>query len=140
MVADLTGQTFGKRTVLHRDQRRDGGQAYRITECKCGAVKSVCGYVLRAGFALGRRSCAGFDNPNPNKPKYKPGEKVGKWTIEVFSKATKTYLCRCQCGVEQEKQAGNLTLTLKRNGKNACCRACFQRSRKNTPTKKGAKK
>lgn len=43
---DLTGQKFGRLTVIERDTSRTG-RAYWICKCSCGTVKSICGKELR---------------------------------------------------------------------------------------------
>lgn len=47
---DLTGQKFGRLTVIERDTSRTG-RAYWICKCSCGTVKSICGKNLRNGTA-----------------------------------------------------------------------------------------
>lgn len=53
---DLTGQRFGKLSVLRRDpHKKDGGNYYWICECDCGGRKSIRGTSLL--MADGTRSC-----------------------------------------------------------------------------------
>jgi hypothetical protein len=46
--ADLTGQTFGRLTVLGRDGIKHGGAAY-LCRCACGKQTTIAGRQLRAG-------------------------------------------------------------------------------------------
>lgn len=46
---DLTGEKFGRWTVLNRAENRYGGQAYWLCECECGTQKEVSGTFLRNG-------------------------------------------------------------------------------------------
>ena len=53
---DLTGQKFGRLTVLERDKERVGGKAYWICQCDCGNITSLIeGSSLRK--ENGTRSC-----------------------------------------------------------------------------------
>ena len=45
---DLTGQMFGRWTVLQYDRTKNG-EAYWLCKCTCGTVRSVNGYHLRSG-------------------------------------------------------------------------------------------
>lgn len=49
-VIDMTGQRFGKLSVLMRSERR-GGLATWICRCDCGATLEVIGNNLRAGYS-----------------------------------------------------------------------------------------
>ena len=49
---DLTGQRFGKLTVLHRDEDKPKGKhlhAFYICACDCETIKSVRSSFLRQG-------------------------------------------------------------------------------------------
>ncbi len=50
-VIDLTGQTFGRLTVLERGPMRPGGRrpAVWVCRCRCGAVTTVASASLRDG-------------------------------------------------------------------------------------------
>lgn len=45
-LIDLTGQKFGRLTVLERDLNRKG--VYWICRCDCGNVKSILGQHLKS--------------------------------------------------------------------------------------------
>lgn len=48
-MTDLTGQVFGRLTVLERDSMRRGNHAYWICKCECGQIKSVDASGLKTG-------------------------------------------------------------------------------------------
>ena len=57
---DITGQTFGKWTVLYKtDKRNAGGVIYWHCQCQCGKEKDVLGTSLRTGRSL---SCGLHNN------------------------------------------------------------------------------
>jgi hypothetical protein len=53
-VVDLTGQRFGRLTVLHRASRQPDGRARWACQCVCGRESVVDGKSLRSGNT---RSC-----------------------------------------------------------------------------------
>ena len=48
---DLTGQRFGRLTVLYQDMEKSSksGRIYWVCRCDCGTVKSISSYGLRSG-------------------------------------------------------------------------------------------
>jgi len=50
---DLTGEQFGRITVLHRAENR-GKQTFWLCECSCGSTKEICAYNLTKGLT---KSC-----------------------------------------------------------------------------------
>jgi hypothetical protein len=44
---DISGERFGKLTVIERDMSKHGGAAYWICKCDCGNTKSIRGSNLR---------------------------------------------------------------------------------------------
>ena len=46
---DLTGQRFGRLTVLHRDGSTSCRHAAWKCQCDCGEVRTICGKHLRSG-------------------------------------------------------------------------------------------
>lgn len=48
-LIDLTGQTFGKLTVLRKDSSAEKGKARWICKCECGNVVSILSDSLRSG-------------------------------------------------------------------------------------------
>jgi hypothetical protein len=59
-VKDLTGQQFGKWTVLHEDSH-PSGRPYWLCRCECGNERSIRGTRLRAGKSL----CCGCRRNRP---------------------------------------------------------------------------
>lgn len=56
-LKDLTGKTFGKLTVLQRDDEYLGGNLKWICRCECGNVKSIFGCHLKSGKSLSCGKC-----------------------------------------------------------------------------------
>jgi hypothetical protein len=49
---DLTGERFGRLTVLRREEKRPGAHtAYWTCQCDCGTVKSVSTTALKGGYS-----------------------------------------------------------------------------------------
>ncbi len=55
-IKDLTGQKFGRLTVIKRDMEHTGGAAYWICKCDCGTIKSIRGSNLTTNYKP-TRSC-----------------------------------------------------------------------------------
>ncbi len=60
-LIDLSGQRFGRLTVLRRSDTRTRRQVHWACECECGASKSVSGQALRSGATV---SCGCFHRDN----------------------------------------------------------------------------
>lgn len=58
-LIDLTGQKYGKWTVIKRDKGCSANHAKWICECECGETRSVTGNALRRGES---RSCGCLKN------------------------------------------------------------------------------
>lgn len=103
-LLDLTGQHFGRWTVLKRDFSKKG-TAYWICQCKCGTIKSVCGSSLRKGVSTSC-GCYRIENSRTNNGKYKNelGNRYGKLVViakdEELSKEKHRaqWVCQCDCG------------------------------------------
>lgn len=107
---NLTGQVFGKLTVIERDNSvsKDKG-AYWICRCQCGNIVSVKSYSLRSGAT---KSCGCLNKEINSKPKEitnMVGRRFGKLTVikRYGTHITKggqkkpTWLCICDCGNEK---------------------------------------
>ena len=57
-IRDLTGEIFGRLTVIRRnlEECRDGRSAYWLCKCSCGNEKTICG----ANLIQGTKSCGCF--------------------------------------------------------------------------------
>lgn len=62
---DLTGQRFGRWTVLKRDESKNRN-VYWLCQCDCGRVVSVNGSSLRNGGSTKCRSCASRGHRTPS--------------------------------------------------------------------------
>lgn len=50
VLKDMTGQKFGRLTVLRRAGNRTGNRAYWVCKCDCGELHEAPGYNLREGL------------------------------------------------------------------------------------------
>ena len=123
---DLTGQKFGKLTVIERDmQYRDKGVYWKCI-CECGNEKTILGKTLRSGAT---KSCGCLRRIVPSKVNTKNliGQKFGKLTvIEKTEKSSCNgviWKCICECGNMCEAPTG----TLKSGDKQSC--GCIGKSR-----------
>lgn len=99
---DLTGQRFGRWTVLGFD-RCENDRTFWKVKCDCGTEKTIDGRVLRNGKS---KSC-GCLNLDSLKNRYTDltGQRFGNWTvIEKRPNKGKSvmWLCCCDCGTERE--------------------------------------
>lgn len=90
---DLTGQKFGRLTVLHREEPHSYPVKW-VCECECGSIKSVKGASLTQGLT---QSCGCLKNENL------VGQKFNFLTpIELLKDRAKNrqkvYKCLCDCG------------------------------------------
>lgn len=101
-LIDLTGQIFGRLTVIEKDNERKGESAYWKCKCTCGNFKSV----RRDGLVNGRTKSCGCLNDEKrltSKRKELPvGFKSGKLTVlevdEEIHGHGLYYICQCSCG------------------------------------------
>ena len=101
---DMTGQRFGRLTVVKRSDRTDSSRAiYWDCRCECGNIKTVRGTTLRAGRA-NSCGCLMTDNYQNGTTKIDiVGQRFGKLEVIEESKDRTAcgevkYLCRCDCG------------------------------------------
>lgn len=98
-VIDLTGQTFGKLSVMCRANSSTSGKAKWVCQCKCGSIVSVLSEKLRQGKT---KSCG----CNVRQLKYDlTGQKFGflhviEPIVNPYVKSNETrWKCRCEnCG------------------------------------------
>ena len=107
-VVDLTGQKFGKLTVIGRHGYIEGKNRKYITwacKCDCGnEVIRTSGH-LKAGY----QSCC--DSCNKNIPDDLTGQRFGRWTVIERAqnhKRQSAYLCKCDCGTKRVVLAKSL--------------------------------
>lgn len=108
---DLTGQRYGRLTVIERDFSRKGNHAYWLCKCECGNTKSIKSYNLRSG-ATQSCGCLHFDVVAKNIA----GQRFGKLTvIEKANRPNKPksenhvwWKCLCDCGNVHIVRGSNL--------------------------------
>lgn len=107
---DLTGQRFGKLTVIKESAERKNGRVCWECQCDCGNVVVVKGLSLKNGDT---KSCGCLRTVD------EIGKRYGKWTvIERGSNLGRRarWLCECDCGTRELVLASNL-----RNGTSKSC-------------------
>ena len=125
---DLSGQKFGRLTVLSFFETRNG-RARWLCRCDCGNDKVVNATELKLGKT---KSCGclnierAIENIKGQKRRAIPmiGKRFGRLVVlsEIKSnRQEKRYLCQCDCGNKHEVSG-----TLLRNGKVRSC-GCFQK-------------
>lgn len=99
-IVDITGQKFGKLTVIKQDDsdydRTDGIKW--ICKCECGNTVSILGSRLRSGVT---RSCGCIRRkPHHYSEDIAIGSQFGQWTVldKDPTKKRKSYICKCSCG------------------------------------------
>lgn len=112
---DITGQKFGRLTVIDETDQRKRGSSVWICRCECGTIKLVSSDHLRQRkiTSCGIGKCkTGFVNLI--------GKKFGKLTIieltNLKSGRNFVWLCKCECG--NEKKIGGEFL---QKGKSKSC-------------------
>lgn len=108
-MIDLTGQKFGRLTVIERDTSVGSKRgAFWRCKCDCGNEKSISSYALRAGMT---QSCGCLNREIISKPKdlsNMVGKHFGRLTVMERSEDHITpsgqkkvmWLCKCDCGNE----------------------------------------
>lgn len=98
IAEDLTGQTFGALTVLHRTENK-GGRTCWTCRCECGRLYDGTAHDLKSGHVT---SCGCGIN---RQPQYKDirGLRSGRLRAvrplrERTSKGSVVWECRCDCG------------------------------------------
>lgn len=111
ILKDLTGQTFGRLTVLKLDEEKtqEKSKAYWICQCSCGKIKSIS----RASLNQGTQSCGCLraEKMREKKTKDLVGQNFGELTCISFSqyKNNRSYwLCKCSCGSIKEYLGNSL--------------------------------
>ena len=128
-IRDLTGQTFGKLTVVNFAGRSNRRRAMWLCKCECGNEKTVRSDKLTSGKT---KSCGGYKDKTI---KDLTGQVFGKLTVVNFAGRDKwgnrTWLCKCECGNEQTVTGAMLTA-----GNTKSC-GCLVRSKHRQLRKKG---
>ena len=114
-LIDLTGQKFGRLTVLKRNSENLNGKPAWVCQCECGNIKIIRGTDLRSGKTL---SCGCLQKERRqdyinNRGFIQPGTVFGYLTVikdlglkeSISENHKRRYsLCKCICGKEIEVQ------------------------------------
>lgn len=126
-LRDLTGQKFGRLTVLHRDESKPKGKVYWVCQCECGNIKSVMSQNLIKGMT---KSCGCLHKEQLSKIRFDDisGQQFG-FLIPLHITGEKDQFggyiwhCRCtNCGGFKDVPA-----TLLKQGKTKSC-GCISNS------------
>lgn len=115
---DMTGQRFGKWTVIARSARSEKRRCvFWDCQCDCGTKRAVAGSNLRNSTS----SNCGCERERTRYVVDLAGQRFGKWTVlqrgPVGRKGDSAqWICRCDCGKERGVRSTNL-----RNGISSGC-------------------
>lgn len=107
---DLTGQRFGRLTVVCRAENKCGKTNWHC-KCDCGNEKDVLSINLTRGLT---RSCGCFHNEDLSARRTVDltGQRFGRLTVLERSKNQKkkgtVWTCKCECGSLVDVSAGHL--------------------------------
>lgn len=126
---DMTGERYGRLTVLERDYSRPKGKAYWYCKCDCGNITSVSRGNLKNGSV---QSCGCLARESRSKRSLidLTGQKFGRLTV-LYRDETKPkghqckvyWVCRCDCGNTKSISSDKL-----RSGETQSC-GCLQKER-----------
>ena len=106
-LIDLTGNKYGRLTVLHKDnERKTNSGSYWVCQCECGKIKSVKSSSLRSGEI---QSCGCLRNEKTAQIKKQQSEdemidkRFGKLVVQKRSDKKGSsgelyWICQCDCG------------------------------------------
>lgn len=96
---NMLGESFGCLTVIEKTNMRKEGCIVWLCKCSCGEKV----------YASQRQLVRGYVTQCPNhKKRILTGKKFGYLTVETFSKAVDSLLCKCDCGIYTWVERGNL--------------------------------
>lgn len=125
-LVDLTGQKFGRLTVLRKDFSKKEGHAYWICQCECGNIISVRSNNLKNGNT---NSCGCFRKETASNLKSFDliNQRFGLLTVlkRDFSRTGKNayWICQCDCGKIISVDGSNL-----KRGRSISC-GCYKKSK-----------
>ena len=137
-MIDITGQKFGKLTVIENAGKLNGSRCYSWKcRCDCGNECIVLGTMLRNGNTKSC-GCGKYDGikkynlEQSEKNKIQPGTRFGKLVVikdvgyrqQIEGHSRLWYLCQCDCG-ETKEVMGNLL----KQGQVSSCGKCNMRSK-----------
>ena len=101
---DISGQRYGRLTVLSYDRTEGKGHTYWNCQCDCGTIKSIRKDGLLSGRVL---SCGCLHSEITSKLFMRDltGQKIGKLTVIERVGSNKhnsvLWLCQCECGAKK---------------------------------------
>lgn len=105
---DLTGQKFGKLTVISREFNTASKGSVWLCRCECGVERTAPASNLKNGQANSCKNC----RKNISR-KDLTGLKFNRWTVVGFSHKdpwrTAIWDCKCDCGTEAKVLGHHLT-------------------------------
>ena len=128
-LEDLTGQKFGRWTVLHRAPSCVDKRGHVVTmwycRCDCGTERVIRAQSLKAGTT---KSCGCYKANRLNRDL--TGQRFGRWTVlgrgedkVCGNRKFRAYTCVCDCGTVRD-----VTETSLLGGKSISC-GCFRKER-----------
>lgn len=140
-LIDLSGQKFGRWTVLRRaDENKPSGTAW-VCRCLCGVERSVAGTNLKNGQSTNCgcerlekiRAASIGRTSQPNAFIDLTGHTFGRWLVlQIGPKVGKTQMWSCVCECGAEKQVSGLNL---RHGRSRSC-GCLHAEKTSEAVKK----
>lgn len=106
-IKDLTGQTFGRLTVLEEAGRDNNGKVLWKAQCTCGNITIVRGSDLLKGSIV---SCGCYKSEKLSKDL--TGKRFGRLTVikRIGNNGRQAlWLCECDCGNEIQVTTNHLT-------------------------------
>jgi hypothetical protein len=113
---DITGQTFGRLTVVKHFGENKHKSTLWLCKCVCGNEKAILGAHLRSGVT---KSCGCTQyalNNGGRKPKDLTGQRFGKLVVieksgilDEIRRTNHQWKCKCDCGKEIITDTGRLT-------------------------------
>lgn len=128
-AVDLTGQQFGRLSVIYHVFSTLEGEKYYLCKCECGNEKFILGSSLRAG----RTTSCGCYNKEILRSKFKDitGERFGRLVVQgrsfINGEWARKWECKCDCGNECIVEGEFL-----RNGTTKSC-GCYLKDRSLLP-------
>ena len=133
-LIDLTGNKYGRLTVLHKDvERKTNSGSYWVCQCDCGKIKSIKSSSLRNGEI---QSCGCLRNEKVAQYKKQQsedemiGRRFGKLVVQKRSDKKGSdgelyWFCKCDCGNIVEVRGHNLK---RKDGNQTVSCGCYHRS------------
>ena len=131
-LIDLTGNKYGRLTVLGKDTNRiTKSGSYWICQCECGKIKSIKSTSLRRGEI---QSCGCLRNEltykgNENHRDHLEGQRFGKLTVlerdNTKPRGVVYWLCQCDCGKIISVRGQSLK---RKDGNQTVSCGCYHRS------------